>query len=218
MRCPQILLAMLHPDSNAVKIKDNSASCAARGPRNATSRGAGARQAVKPHVARGTDVGGTRPRIAVIVTAVAAMTVVTIVAMIVAGADEHQHKINDQTAPGVRGVDNPLHTGVGAVVDVMAACLSQRVGQHRRASRAFGPTRQLSHWCVRHSTAKTQCYVVKQLDNWSWQGAPGNAKIVFMSGYVYTHAVLRMPPINAVIAMLEILPFACSSRLRVVAM
>ena len=92
MRCPQILLAMSHPDSNAVKIKDNSANCAARGPRNATSRGAGARQAVMPHVAKGTDVGGTRHRIAVIVTAVAAMTVVTIVAMIVARADEQQHK------------------------------------------------------------------------------------------------------------------------------
>ena len=44
--------------------------------------------------------------------------------------------------------------------------------------------------------------MVKQLGNWSWQEAPGNAKTVFIIGYVYTFAVLQMPPIDTVIAML----------------
>ena len=83
---------MSHPDSNDVKIKDNSANGAARGPRNAMSRGAGASQAVRPHVAKGIGAGGTFHRIAVIVTAVAAMNAVTTVATIVARADEQQHK------------------------------------------------------------------------------------------------------------------------------
>ena len=74
----------------------------ARGPRTVTSKGAGEDRAVTPHVARGPDVVKTCPQIAVIVTAAVVATVVTTVVMIVAGTNERQHKINDQTASGVR--------------------------------------------------------------------------------------------------------------------
>ena len=53
---------------------------------------------------------------------------------------------------------------------------------------------------------QARCHVVKQLGNWSWQEAPDNAKIIFMTGYVYTCAVLLMPPMDVVIAMPGITP------------
>ena len=43
--------------------------------------------------------------------------------------------------------------------------------------------------------------MVKQLYDWSRQEAPGNAKTGIMVGYVYTSAVLQMPPIDSFITM-----------------